>query len=681
MKKKFYKNPVLALLLTCTLTAGNLTFPVLAEDPSPGEAPSAENISENKPPPEAETVLFTENVSENKPSPETDAVPFAETLSPTATSLSLNENVTLEYNTEETMRQELYDKLIQALNTNESEPVPYTIDDFSFEFIRETGGQHVTVTYIGNETYAPCTAQTIITITERPEQEPEADAAKDSGKTTEKEPETDAAKDSDKTTEEEPDTDTAKDSGKTTEEELETDAAKDSGKTTAEESEENSADNAGIYWDQPFTGNSRNPLEGISDKESASVIINSQNITYGETFAPVFSSEPADAKVFGIIAGIDRHGDTYLSIDASSITLNDITGTTLPENGGQSLQDYILEHAGSTFTLRDLSAILDSIAQLPGSNAGEAITGIQQAIAYAGQIDERLLDTPIIVGGLPTEPGIYTAVGVTVNPKYQTAIGMGTLTITSRVSNVTLAFDQEFDNDAHFLPYEQMYDFRFGGHLVEDDPQAAEKICTLYVGTSFDGEFHTETSPILKPGIYTETIYLSDENYFAVPISRIYTIQRQKVEIRFDSQLVTVRYDGTPHGVTAGVYAGNERIAEARVTYIGFRNGEPVSFDTEQPADVGVYLATAVYLGDAMHQPAINIEGSLIILGADPIISIYPVEPISLNKTGPLQYIGSTGTASADTGDSTSPAGNAAGMILSAFAIAAVLFRRHRMKH
>lgn len=622
MKKKFYKNPVLALLLTCTLTAGNLTFPVLAEDTSSGE------------------VLSTENVSGNKPPPEAEAVPFAENVSPAVTSLCLNENVTLEYNTEETMKQELYDKLIQALNTNESEPVPYTIDDFSFEFIRETGGQHVTVTYIGNETYAPCTAQTIITITEHPKEDPEADA----GTTTDEEPEKDA-------------------------------------ENAGKEPEENPADSAGIHSEQPSTETSRNPLEGISGKEPASVIINSQNIAYGETFAPVFSSEPADAKVFGIIAGIDRHGDTYLSIDVSGITLNDITGTILPENGGQSLQDYILEHAGSTLTLRDLSAILDSIAQLPGSNAGEVITGIQQVIALAGQIDERLLDAPITIGGLPAEPGVYTAVGVTVNPKYQTAIGMGTLTVTSKVSNVTLAFDQEFDNDANFLPYEQMYDFRFGGHLIEDDPQAAEKICTLYAGTSFDGEFHTETSPILKPGIYTETIYLSDENYFAVPISRIYTIRRQKVEIRFDSQLVTVRYDGTPHGVTAGVYAGNERIAEACVTYIGFQNGEPVSFDTEQPADVGVYLATAVYLGDAIHQPAINLEGSLIILGADPVISIYPVQPISLNKTGPLQYVGSAGTASADTGDSTSPAGNAAGMILSAFAIAAVLFRRHRMKH
>lgn len=640
MKKRFFKSPVLALLLTCTLTAGNFTFPVLADDTMSGEFQVTENPTDDPSPPEAGAELFTD--------------------SPAITSLTLNQNVTLEYNTEEAMKQALYDKLIRSLSTNEAEPVIYTIHDFSFDFVREAGEQTVTVTYIGNDTYAPCTARAVITITESPEQaldrEPQDNTDENTQEETGQAPDDgrtdDAEQDSEQDSEQDPEQDPEQDSEQDSEDTENADAASDSGSGSAKDTE----------------------------KESAKVIINSQNITYGQTFEPVFYSEPADAKVFGIISGFDRNGNAYLSIDVSNITLNDIAGTTLPDNGEQSLQDYILERAGNEITLRDLSAILDSITQLPGSDSGEVITGIRQAIDTIGQIDERLLDTPASIGGLPTEPGVYTAIGVTANPKYTTAIGMGTLTITSQPANVTLAFNQEFDNDMNLLSYEQMHQFQFGGHVTEGDPQASEKISTFYVGTSFDGEFHTGTSPILKPGIYTETVYIEDEDYFAVPITRIYTIRRQAVEIRFDNPFVSVRYDGAPHGLTAGVYVGDDRIADAVVTYIKFQNGKPVSFDIEQPpSDVGVYLATAVYLGDAVHQPAINMEGMLMILNSERVISIYPIRPITLNKAYALEYM-ENASKSADTGDTASPGGNAAALILSAFTIAAVLFRRHRLK-
>lgn len=51
----------------------------------------------------------------------------------------------------------------------------------------------------------------------------------------------------------------------------------------------------------------------LVEKADSYAIVNSQNITYGETFEPVFSSSPLDANVIGIIAGADSSMGGYLS--------------------------------------------------------------------------------------------------------------------------------------------------------------------------------------------------------------------------------------------------------------------------------------------------------------------------------------------------------------------------------
>lgn len=206
---------------------------------------------------------------------------------------------------------------------------------------------------------------------------------------------------------------------------------------------------------------------------------------------------------------------------------------------------------------------------------------------------------------------------------------------------------------------------------------------TFYTGTSFDGtSYSQEVSPIRKPGIYTETIYFSDENYYAVPVSRIFTIQRETVDIRFDQASVTARYDGNPHGLSAGVYVGNERIAETEIfySYIGVKAGEIVYTETEPPTECGVYLVVAAYPGGALHQAAFSREGSLIILGADAVISIEPVQHIVLDKTASVQYSGNKKTPATDTGDSNDPTEYIAALIIAAFVIAAILFWKRRTR-
>ena len=73
--------------------------------------------------------------------------------------------------------------------------------------------------------------------------------------------------------------------------------------------------------------------------------------------------------------------------------------------------------------------------------------------------------------------------------------------------------------------------------------------------------------------------------------------KKAETEIRFDSIDLEVPYDGQPHGITAGVYHGDERIAEADIIYMsssGYKSAE-------EPTDVGMYQVMASYKGDSKY--------------------------------------------------------------------------------
>lgn len=427
--------------------------------------------------------------------------------------LELNAGVTLQYNTEETMKQEIYEKVIASLNTGEGTAIAHTIDDFTIEFERALGEQTVTVSYKGSDDYKPCEASTVITI----------------------------------------------------------------------------------------------------EKGKASVTVNSQNITYGESFAPVFSSNPSDAKVIGIIGGVTGNGALYVSVDASQITINDIAGKEIPVIGNLSLQKFITDTLGiKEFKVSQLTDILQKI---PGEDISDIVAGIQQAIDVIEQVAPGLLDTTVSLGELPSEAGVYTAVGVTASQNYKTALGIGLLTVAPKTSDVKLAFDQEFDNNAHKLTISQAQAFDFGGHIVDGDVQETNNVHTLYVGMTTSGKLYTGTTPCLEPGAYTESVYVLGGNYFALPISRLYTIQREEVEIKFEPSALTARYDGNPHGLKAGVYNANgDRIADAEVKYAGIEAGIEGYYSKEMPVDAGFYLASASFAGDDTYQPAIKLGGGSVLI-------------------------------------------------------------------
>ena len=86
-------------------------------------------------------------------------------------------------------------------------------------------------------------------------------------------------------------------------------------------------------------------------------------------------------------------------------------------------------------------------------------------------------------------------------------------------------------------------------------------------------------------------------NYIATPIIRSYTVEKAVTEIQFVEVDSEVPYDGQPHGVTADVYCGEERIADADIIYMnssGYKSAD-------EPTDAGMYQVMASYKGDAKY--------------------------------------------------------------------------------
>lgn len=117
------------------------------------------------------------------------------------------------------------------------------------------------------------------------------------------------------------------------------------------------------------------------------------------------------------------------------------------------------------------------------------------------------------------------------------------------------------------------------------------QVRTLYTGFSSDGKYHTNTKPILEPGVYTETVYTLGSNYAVKPITRVYTIRKETVQIKFDNYLNVETYDGTSKSLVGKVYdkSGNAFI-DAKLVYKGVDNSYN---STIPPTAAGRYRVVA----------------------------------------------------------------------------------------
>ena len=182
-------------------------------------------------------------------------------------------------------------------------------------------------------------------------------------------------------------------------------------------------------------------------KGDAAVTVHSQTIQYGGSFAaPIFTADPAEAGVVGLIGGVKADGGLFVGIDGN-ITLNQLLGTNIPSItlpgigaiGGDTLLKSILMK--DEFKLSELTSVIQKIldasgAVLPG-NAQQVIKAIQDAIDLLEKAVPGISNAVISLN-YPTEAGIYTAVGFTTSQNYETAIGVGSLVIKQQCATVTV---------------------------------------------------------------------------------------------------------------------------------------------------------------------------------------------------------------------------------------------------
>ena len=332
-------------------------------------------------------------------------------------------------------------------------------------------------------------------------------------------------------------------------------------------------------------------------KGDAKVWVNSQNIKYGESFSQIFASDPSDAAPLGMIVGIDGNGESFVGFDVSNIVIKQkvpVIGTIeVP------LEQAILALVpDGKVNVGNLMTVINKLPDL-GDNAG-IISAVQKVVDQILKIYPAAADWSISFKR-PTESGVYLAAGASTSQNYNTAVGVGYLTIAPQSKDVKLEFNSPLPKNCT-LTYEEAQEFDFSGKATQNGQTVSANIKTKYVGVTADGKWvsskgNEPEDALREPGNYVEKIYTVGGNYVAAPIVRCYTVKKAETEIRFDSIDLEVPYDGQPHGITAGVYHGDERIAEADIIYMsssGYKSAE-------KPTDAGMYQVMASYKGDSKY--------------------------------------------------------------------------------
>ena len=333
-------------------------------------------------------------------------------------------------------------------------------------------------------------------------------------------------------------------------------------------------------------------------KGDANVWVNSQNIKYGESFSQVFASDPSDAAPLGMIVGIDGNGKSFVGFDVSNIVIKQkipVIGTTIEVPLEQAILTLVPD---GKVKVGNLMTIINKLPDL-GDNKG-VISAVQKVVEQILKIYPAAADWSVSFKR-PTESGVYLAAGASTSQNYNTAVGVGYLTIAPQSKDVKLEFNSPLPKNCT-LTYEEAQKFDFSGKATQNGQTVSANIKTKYVGVTADGKWvsskgNEPEDALREPGNYIEKIYTVGGNYVAAPIVRCYTVKKAETEIRFDSIDLEVPYDGQPHGITAGVYHGDERIAEADIIYMsssGYKSAE-------EPTDVGMYQVMASYKGDSKY--------------------------------------------------------------------------------
>lgn len=366
-------------------------------------------------------------------------------------------------------------------------------------------------------------------------------------------------------------------------------------------------------------------------KGNAKVTVNSQNISYGQTPDTLVSATPEEAKPIYLISGVDGNGNVYVSIDFKSVTINDLAGKDIPFVGDWSLQDVVVSTLKTDeFTLRKLENSLKDIETILSSmdvqDAADVVAGIRTAIEAIGKVAPGVMDSTIVLGGTPTEAGVYTIAAISVNPNYKTSVALGYLTIAPATEDVELFWNEELPSKNLSLDDAADFDFGVKARQGETDVTGKANVKVRFIGTDYDGNAYNSTEAPTKPGYYSQMASIIGGNYFAKPIARNFNILREDTQLAlsFDGQTGSKQetaYDGEQPKleVTVSDAAGNPIKVDQSALSVGFAgltaNGKFYA-SSKVPTEAGEYLVSATFLGDATHGVS-SFNGGLTIKASE----------------------------------------------------------------
>ena len=138
-----------------------------------------------------------------------------------------------------------------------------------------------------------------------------------------------------------------------------------------------------------------------------------------------------------------------------------------------------------------------------------------------------ILDSVRIGFGTPNHAGLYTATAITENKNYKTGVGVGMLLVKMRASGMKLTWNQQLPGK---ISASEAATFDFGATLTYDgsaEDVSQGNVKYLYSGfTSKWRIYSSTTTPPTEPGAYVMTVVTLGGDYFAAPITRAFQITK-----------------------------------------------------------------------------------------------------------------------------------------------------------
>lgn len=408
-------------------------------------------------------------------------------------------------------------------------------------------------------------------------------------------------------------------------------------------------------------------------KGDAKVTVRSKFAKYDEgssvNASQLITYTPADAKHIDVAVGFGVNDENQAVANAYvnlPINLDDILDS-LPTTHIPDLDAFIKEQIknavesaianmdGQSMSISQLSSalteLLNAIKKLedtPLVNLGIDTSSVETLINLLEQVQNLDMQVTVHVSLDKdiqlTDAGAYLVAGIVSDPNYNQAMNLGTVIIAPDAERVKLAFDYDISNGVVTPSIINSEDVSMGAHVegIDLNNTLNTKVNSIFFGIQ-NGKFTVSESPSSETGAYTQLAYLKDFGNtisYALPIMRSYVVVPDTAKITLEPANGTVTYDGNAHGVTATVTdnAGNTIAgAVAKVYYTGIQSNGELYYSAEAPTESGYYTVVASYVsadksvaGAAM--TTLTIQPAASSISVDDQVVTYNGEPVNINS-------------------------------------------------